>query len=939
MDIMKKIVMKYKKSIARVFFLLLFLILNSPFYGQEVPSPKEFFGFEIGTNYHLANYQQTEAYFKKLSETSDKVKLVPIGKTEEGRTMYTLIISSPKNLAELKKYKEISHELARANISEKKATQLIEEGKPVVWIDGGLHSNETVGHQQLIQTAYELIKNEDKETERILNDVIILLCEINPDGQDLVVNWYMKDKDSTDRNLRTPRLFNKYVGHDNNRDWYMNNLKETQNVSRQLYVEWMPQIVYNHHQSGPPGTVLAGPPYRGPFNYTYDPLVITGIDAVGAAMINRLNREDKSGYTRLNGSVFNTWWNGGMRTTPYYHNMIGLLTEIVGNPSPTKKERKDMSTMELLFSSDIPFVPDRLLANNGTPNPILPQKWSFKKSIDYSVSLNYAVLNYASRMGEEMLRNIYTMGKRAIAKGEQDTWTIRPKSIQRVKDSYKKDVELGKAKKLPSFRGTTILPKKYFNNNLRLASDRDPRGYIIPYDQPDFATATKFINALIQSGIEVYRATSDFRIGGVVYPAQSYIVKTNQAFRSHVLSMFEPQDYRNDFQYPGGPPIAPYDSAGWTLAFQMGIDFDRILDDFDGPFDKIPFGEELPMPSYELPFSKYGFLLDARNNNSYKVVNRLLKNDIELGRILDDQDGVAKGSFYVQQKYRDLLSVAIKETGVKPIPALEEPNKLIPVAPARVGLFDYYGGSIPSGWVRWIMEKFDYQFSLIYPKEIDNGNLASKYDVILFIDDGIEDFDENLGKQNSFFSFRFKQPDPETIPEKYRPWLGHITKEKSIPSLKNFLEEGGRIVTVGKNTSLAYSLGLPVKNALLEENDSNTEFLSRNEYYIPTSILKTETADSNPALWGLNSSYIVFNNDPVFRIDENNKDIEILTWFKGKGNLLESGWAWGQDYIKNGITSFKAKVGKGEFYAFSPEITFRAQSHGTFPLLFNQLYQ
>ena len=198
----------------------------------------------------------------------------------------------------------------------------------------------------------------------------------------------------------------------------MLNLKESQNIARQLFVEWFPQIMYNHHQTGPAGSVVAGPPYRDPFNYVFDPLVMTSLDAVGAAMINRLNTEDKPGYTQRAGSVYSTWYNGGLRTTTYFHNMIGLLTEIIGSPTP----------------SEIPLVPQRLIPNSATPFPVAPQKWFFRNSIDYSVSLNYAVLNYAQRYHDELLFNIYKMGKNSIERGEKDTWTLSPKSKSPTKD-------------------------------------------------------------------------------------------------------------------------------------------------------------------------------------------------------------------------------------------------------------------------------------------------------------------------------------------------------------------------------------------------------------------------------------------------------------------------------------------------------------------------
>ena len=315
---------------------ILFLSCFVSTQAQNIPSPKEHFGFNIGDNYQLATFTQTEAYFQKLAASSSKVKLQVIGKTEEGRNQYMLIVSDPANIKQLAKYKSISQKLARAeSLSDEEAQQFAKEGKSVVWIDGGLHATEVVGAHQLIQTIYTILTRDDEETKRILKNTIILFVHANPDGQELVSNWYMRNADTLKRSTNAlPRLYQKYIGHDNNRDFFMMNMSESKNMSRQQYIEWMPQILYNHHQTGPPGTVVAGPPYRDPFNYVYNPLLITSLDAMGAAMSSRLNAEQKPGYTMKGGSVYSTWWNGGLRTTAYYHNIVGILTEIIGSPTP-----------------------------------------------------------------------------------------------------------------------------------------------------------------------------------------------------------------------------------------------------------------------------------------------------------------------------------------------------------------------------------------------------------------------------------------------------------------------------------------------------------------------------------------------------------------------------------------------------------------------------
>ena len=204
-----------------------------------------------------------------------------------------------------------------------------------MWIDGGLHATETVGSQQLMEMVYQMVSRTDPETMRFLNDVIVLYVQANPDGQELVANWYMREKDPLKRSMNgLPRLYAKYVGHDDNRDFYMSNMKETTNMNRQLFLEWFPQIMYNHHQTGPAGAVVFIPPFRDPFNYNFDPLVPLGIEMVGTAMHSRLVAEGKGGSAMRTGANYSTWWNGGLRTVTYFHNMIGILTEIIGNPDP-----------------------------------------------------------------------------------------------------------------------------------------------------------------------------------------------------------------------------------------------------------------------------------------------------------------------------------------------------------------------------------------------------------------------------------------------------------------------------------------------------------------------------------------------------------------------------------------------------------------------------
>ncbi len=874
-------------------------------------SPKEHFGFDIGDDYQLTTNTQTEAYFKNLA-TSDRVDFVEIGKTEEGRAQYMLILSSPENLKKLARYKEIAQKLAYAEgLTETEARTLANEGKAVVWIDGGLHATETLGIHQLIETAWQLTSRTDPETMRILDNTIILMTHANPDGHELVSNWYMREKDPAKRTLQgLPRLYEKYAGHDNNRDFFMLNLKESQNIARQLFIEWLPQIMYNHHQAGPPGSIVAGAPYRDPFNYVFDPIIMTSIDALGAAMNNRLNAENKPGYTQKYGSVFSTWYNGGLRTTTYFHNIVGLLTETVGGPTPT----------------EIPLVPTRLIPNGGTTFPIVPQKWHFRQSIDYSVSMNYAVLSYAQRYRDELLYNIYKMGKNSIDRGSKDYWALSPSKIDAINLAYQKESKMA--------RVPTQLPSRYYDSVMMDKSQRDPRGYILPASQKDFPTAIKFINALLRTGVLVHKATDNFTVAGKSYPKGSYIVKTDQAFRPHVMDMFEPQDHPNDFKYEGGPPVAPYDAAGWTLAYLMDIDFDRIMDDFKGPFQRIPYGE-LQSPEVKALASSGGYLINAQSNNAFRAVNDLLNAKQVVSRI---NSGSQRGDFYIPatEKSKNILRSQIAGPGLEVRAASTTPKNTTKVSGLRIALWDTYGGSMSSGWVRFLMEQYNFKATILYPQEIDAGNLNSKYDVIIFVTGAIPAYNPQMSSPAA------TSPNSENIPEAFKTQTGRITAGKSIPELKTFLENGGKVVTIGSSTNIAYHLGLPVKNHLVEigTNGKDTR-LPAEKYYVPGSVLQVKVDNTQPATWGMpEQADIYFDNSPVFRVqtDAISKGIiKPIMWFS-ESESLRSGWAWGQEYLQGGVTAFEAPIGKGKLYAFGPEITFRAQTHGTFKLLFNQLY-
>ena len=916
-----------RHRIGRAFALALcFLSIAGVADAQRITSPKEFFGHNIGDDYFLATYDQFMAYWHKIDAESDRMRVFEIGKTAEGRPQLAAIVTAPANFAKLDRYKEIARRLALAEgIDSTQARALAKEGKAVVWIDGGLHATEVLGSHQLIETSYQFVSRADEETMRILNDVIIVFVQANPDGMQLASTWYMGEPDTLKRNLAIPRLYQKYIGHDNNRDFYMSAQPETQNMNHQLYWEWFPQIMYNHHQTGPAGSVMFAPPFRDPHNPHFDRLIVSGLDLVGAAMHNRFIAENKGGVVMRRGANYSTWWNGGLRTTVYFHNMIGLLTETIGNPTPIR----------------IPLIPNRQEPTADMILPIEPQEWHFRQSIDYSVTANYAVLDMAQRYRETFLYDIWRMGMNSIERGKRDSWTVSGPLVDTLRaaaDSARRVAQAGNQAGQGGGGGgfgAPPAPTELYNRIFRDPARRDPRAYVLPASQSDFPTATKFINTLRHVGVTVERATRDFTIGGKTYPAGSYVVPMAQAFRPHVLDMFEPQEHPNDFAYPGAPPTRPYDNAGYTLAYQMGVQFDRILDNYTCPCERITGMAAAPAATVASASGANGFVLSPKQNDAFIAVSRLLKGNAQVSRLTAPFSAGGKtyaaGSFYVPASGNaaQVVQTAARELGIRVDGVTSRPSSLAAVKMPRIALWDTYGGSMPSGWTRWLMEQFELPFTVVYPQEINAGNLRAKYDVLILPDGAIQN------PRGGFGGFGGQRNPPDSL-----RFMGGRVADNSVPMIKAFLEAGGEVLTIGSSTRLGYMLGLPVKDALVEKTASGEEReLPAEKFYIPGSVLRVAVDTTASIAWGSGRNVdVMFDDSPAFRLDNDaaSRGVRAIAWYDSP-KPLRSGWAWGQESLNGTAAIVEAKVGQGNLYMYGPEILFRAQPHGTFRFFFNAL--
>ena len=641
----------------------------------QVPAPRDVFGFDVGEDRRPADYDQMMEYFRQLDAASDRVQMREIGRTARGRPLLLLFISSEANLRELERWRTTSEQLSRGRVDEADAVRLSREGRAIVWVDGGMDDQEFATGQMTPELAWRLATDEGEEMREIRDNVVVLLNPIlNPDGVDNDVGWYRDNVGSPFETTRPPRLGQPYSGTDNNRDWYMVNQPETRAVSHILYREWYPQIVYNHHQTSPPWARIAIPPYSDPVNPDIHPGVTTGVNMVGTAMANRFAMKRMPGAVAR--VIYDMWWNGGMRLTPYYHNQIGILTETAHRtPTPRTYDLDEFPETINVRKGEIPRTDSTSIFY---PYPWTGTESRIRDAVDYMLEATWATLVLASNYRQELLFNIWRMGRDAIETGQTEA----------------------------------------------------PFAYVVPAEQWDASEARNLVNTLRYSGVEVHRATAPFRANGQDYSAGDYVLFAAQAFRPHLTNLMEPQHYPNRTRYPGGPPEPPYDLSGWTLPMQMGVRVDRIDARFDAAVEEI---EDLaPVVAGEVRGTAgWGYALPALQNAAIIAVNRLMREGDRVHRSTGD------GTFFIESGAGTAgrVEAVATELGLDFVALAERPGAdLEPISLPRVALYKpWHSRMDDQGWTLWVLEQQGFPVDTLHDADIRAGDL-SNYDAIVFAD-------------------------------------------------------------------------------------------------------------------------------------------------------------------------------------------------------------
>ncbi|GBC81468.1 hypothetical protein HRbin10_00580 [bacterium HR10] len=841
-----------------------------------IPSPASVLGFQPGEDRRLADWAQIADYFRRLDEASPRVQVLEIGRSTQNRPILMAIITSPENMARLDRYREIVRRLAdpRTLADETEAEGLIAEGRMIVAITCSIHSTEIVASQMAMELAYRLASDTSPETREILDRVILLLFPSpNPDGIDIVASWYRRTLGTPYEGTAPPELYHPYAGHDNNRDWFMLTQVETQALTRVLYREWFPQILYDVHQMGTTGARMFVPPFYDPPNPNIDPVLLRSVAVIGHHMAWELTAAGFRGV--VTNAQYDTWWAGGLRTMPYYHNVVGILSEAASarlmTPITLTREQLRGATRGL---------PNPLERATNFPDPWPGGVWRPMDILRMELVAARALLRVAARYREEFLRNFYQLGKRAIERGRTEA----------------------------------------------------PFAYVVPTEQWDPPTAAHLLNILMAQGVEVHRATERFVADGVEYPAGSYVLLLAQPRRALVKTLLELQRYPERRLYPGGPPERPYDVAGWTLPLQMGVRVVEIARPFEAHLERVTEaisiagrvsearGLEARGPTEVL------WLIEPRANRAFSAVNELLASGLfRASRLLREAviEGrrypagtfvlqAAEGARSSRTALRQTLEDIARRQGVEIHAIAQRPLELVPVERRRIGLYRSWVPSMDEGWTRWVLERFGFSYTTVRDADIRAGDLRARWDVIILPSDSPREIREGHR--------------PGSYPPEYTGGLG----KEGVENLKAFVAAGGTLLALGESSDLVIEeFGLPVRNVL--------RGLSPNEYFCPGSILRVTMDPDHPVAYGLPTEtdvYVVGGLAFEITAHEGQAPAVVARYVE---DPLRSGYLLGREKIAGRAALLDVPYGRGRVILVGFRAQHRGQSWGTFKVLFNAL--
>jgi hypothetical protein len=866
----------------------------SLFGDSRLPTPESVLGFRPGADYKLATYDQEVSFFKKVAAASKLVKIVEAGNTSQGRPMYFALVSSTDNLGRIDRYREIARRLAHPQgLSDTDARALAREGKAFVHIDGGLHSTEVAGPQHTPQLLYDLVSRAaEPDVKAMLDNVVVMLWPtINPDGHQMVAEWYMQNVGTPYELSGLPRLYQDYVGHDNNRDAYMLNMIESR-VLEHTWRQWEPQIIYVHHQSGPFPTRIWLPPFSEPVGIDAPFIMSREVNMIGMAIAKGLEERGQVGATHM-GTAFDAWYPGYVDYAPNFKNIAAFWTETALFQYATPHD---------YAITDFPANMRDLRPQSLYSSPWPPGRWRLRDAVEYMTTASWSVVEFAAKYKDSLLFNRYQAGRDQIALGKK----------------------------------------------------KAPYAYFIPQEQRDPVAAVELLRRVAFGGVRVSQLTAPVVANGETFPVGTWVVPTDQEFAAMAREVLDTQAYPDLRQYPGGPPERPYDAAGWSLPLQMGVRVvaaseplsnesrasmklvgampeakikpttyeaavktdAAAFDSLPGVgFDTDPASAAIVPPPGRVTGSGPVLVVDPAQNNAFKAINRAWQQGATI------QASAGPTGVPIRYAIRGLAESAqddlVKTLALQAERTLSAPGRAI--HRPRVGLYQPWTGSMSEGWTRWVLEQYGFAFVLVHPEDFGSP-LGDKIDVLIIADDArVPIAGAPAGGRGG---------PPGGAGRAVRPEYAYQLTASDLQGFEQFVRGGGTVVCLSNASTFAIQqLKLPVRNVVAG--------LRPEEFFLRGSIVQVTTDPTHPIMAGMPEQAAVFvDGSPVFETQDGFKGT-VLARYDESGSALLSGYLIGETLLHGKAAALDVQLDAGHvvLLGFRPE--WRGQPFGAFRVLFN----
>jgi hypothetical protein len=863
---------------------------------QDITTPEKFFGFQLGADKKMARWDKIVEYYAVLEKQSaGRMKVVNMGPTSEGNPFLMVIITAPANFAKLDRLREVNLRLSDPRgLTDAQAHALVDEGKAVIVQSMSMHATEIGGTQMAPELAYDLLARKDDEARRILDNVIFIEVPcFNPDGEIMVTDWYNKQLGTPYEGTNPPWLYQKYAGHDNNRDAFQTNIPDSQYMAKILFTDWRPEAYVDHHGMGPNGARIFLPPYAEPVRPFADPILWRELAWYGAHMAYKEEEANLSGA--INDAIYSGWGHFGFHWITPFHNIAGMLTESAA---------ARLATPQFLH-------PDELRGNTRNlptyqaetifPNPWPGGWWHLRDIVDRQKVSAWATLDLAARNRETVLWNAYLKGKRQTERGAA-----------------------GK-----------------------------PSAYVISTLQHDPLTSIKMIDKLLAQGIEIQRASKSFSIAsGMTYPAGSFVIPMAQPKMGLIRYLLGRTFYPDNewTRNRDGTPMRPYDMATDTMFEYMGVRVDPVDELGEVALSKVTapvepndkFAHTSVIDIQANTIASFGYSMDGRLNDSFRAMNLLFDKGVAIRRADKAERGLRPGDFLVSPGQQAVFDTITKQTGVdfKPLPAAISTGAH-EIKRQRVAMYQRYGGgNIDEGWTRLVLEQFNFPYKSIFDPEIKSGNLIDKYDVLIIPSDSTQTITGEAptsaapgrggrggGEAAPAEGGRGGGGRGGNTPPEYRTGLG----AEGVTAIRDFVQKGGTLVTLNGATAFPIDrLGIGVRNVLTGKTTK--------EFWCPGSTLKVTFDNTNPLAYGMPSHGLaLYLDSPAFEITAPSaENYETIVRYEDR-DLLESGWLVGEENLAHRAAVVSAKLGQGKVVLIGFPAQHRAQTHGTYKILFNAL--